>query len=82
MKTIQERISAVIATHHCMPEEAVRADSLLNSPAPGFQGDSLDSVEIVMRLEDEFGVDIPDEHADKLQTVQQMADYLAPLVPA
>ena len=37
--------------------------------------DSLDLVEIIMAVEDEFTIDIPDEHAEKLQTVQQFADY-------
>ena len=37
--------------------------------------DSLDLVEIIMSVEDEFVIDIPDEHAEKLQTVQQLADY-------
>jgi acyl carrier protein len=37
--------------------------------------DSLDLVEIIMSVEDEFIIDIPDEHAEKLQTVQQLADY-------
>lgn len=37
--------------------------------------DSLDLVEIIMAVEDEFIIDIPDEHAEKLQTVQQLADY-------
>lgn len=37
--------------------------------------DSLDLVEIIMAVEEEFGIDIPDEHAEKLQTVQQLADY-------
>ena len=37
--------------------------------------DSLDLVEIIMAVEEEFAIDIPDEHAEKLQTVQQLADY-------
>lgn len=37
--------------------------------------DSLDLVEIIMDVEEDFGIDIPDEHAEKLQTVQQFADY-------
>jgi acyl carrier protein len=37
--------------------------------------DSLDLVEIIMVVEEEFDIDIPDEHAEKLQTVQQLADY-------
>ncbi len=38
--------------------------------------DSLDTVELVMALEDEFGLDIPDEDADKLKTVGDALSYL------
>lgn len=38
--------------------------------------DSLDTVELVMALEDEFGLDIPDEDADKLRTVGDALSYL------
>ncbi len=38
--------------------------------------DSLDVVELVMALEEEFGVEIPDEEAEKLQTVQSVVDYI------
>ncbi|AXA35093.1 MAG: acyl carrier protein [Candidatus Hydrogenedentota bacterium] len=38
--------------------------------------DSLDVVELVMALEEEFGVEIPDEDAEKIQTVGQAIDYL------
>lgn len=41
--------------------------------------DSLDSVEIVMEIEEEFGISIPDDVAEKLQTCAQCADYLAGL---
>jgi acyl carrier protein len=38
--------------------------------------DSLDVVELVMALEEEFDVEIPDEEAEKLQTVQAVVDYI------
>ena len=37
--------------------------------------DSLDTVELVMALEDEFEIEIPDEQAEKITTVQQAVDY-------
>ncbi|KIJ38433.1 hypothetical protein M422DRAFT_176541 [Sphaerobolus stellatus SS14] len=38
--------------------------------------DSLDAVEVVMAVEEEFGIEIPDEEADSIQTVQQAIDYI------
>ncbi|MBI4136416.1 MAG: acyl carrier protein [Candidatus Vogelbacteria bacterium] len=41
-----------------------------------FKADSLDSVEMVMEIEDEFGIVIPDDDAKKLQTIGQTVDYV------
>ena len=38
--------------------------------------DSLDAVELIMRLEEEFGIDIPDDDAEKITTVQAAVDYI------
>lgn len=38
--------------------------------------DSLDVVELIMALEEKFGVDIPDDEAEKIQTVQDVVDYI------
>lgn len=38
--------------------------------------DSLDTVELVMALEEEFGIEIPDEDAEKIATVQNAVDYI------
>jgi len=39
--------------------------------------DSLDTVELVMAVEDEFGIEIPDAEADKIQTCKDAVDYIA-----
>ncbi len=50
------------------------------TPEAAFQedldADSLDLVELIMELEDQFGVKIPDEEAQKIKTVGQAADYI------
>jgi len=47
-----------------------------------FGADSLDTVELVMALEDEFEMEIPDEQAEKITTVQQAIDYASANVKA
>jgi len=57
---------------------SVNADQITNDArfAEDLKADSLDTVELVMALEDEFGLDIPDEDADKIKTVQDAIDYI------
>jgi acyl carrier protein len=57
---------------------SVNADQITNSArfAEDLKADSLDTVELVMALEDEFGLDIPDEEAEKIKTVQNAIDYI------
>lgn len=77
MKTPEERVREVLAKQHCIAAEAVVLTAPLQSPAPGAEGDSLDRVETLMSLEDEFGIEIPDWDAENLSTVQQAIDYCA-----
>jgi acyl carrier protein len=58
---------------------SVNADQITNEArfAEDLKADSLDTVELVMALEDEFGLDIPDEEAEKIKTVQNAIDYIA-----
>ena len=44
--------------------------------------DSLDTVELVMAFEEEYGVEIPDEDAEKIRTVQTTIDYISEHLPA
>ena len=56
----------------------MNADQITNGArfAEDLKADSLDTVELVMALEDEFGLDIPDEEAEKIKTVQNAIDYI------
>ncbi|MBI5555702.1 MAG: acyl carrier protein [Elusimicrobia bacterium] len=54
------------------PEEVTNDASFIND----LGADSLDTVELVMALEEEFDIEIPDEEAEKLQTVGQAIDYI------
>ena len=60
------------------PEEVTNEASFIND----LGADSLDTVELVMALEEEFDMEIPDEEAEKLQTVGQAVDYIKNHVPA
>ena len=70
---LKDKIVAVIAeklgvtADQCKPEAAFVED---------LGADSLDQVELVMALEDEFELEIPDEDAEKLKTVQAVYDYV------
>ncbi|KLO20634.1 acyl carrier protein [Schizopora paradoxa] len=71
---IQSRVLDVLKSF-----EKVDASKL--SPSASFAGDlgldSLDAVEVVMAVEEEFAIEIPDAEADEIQTVQQAIDYIA-----
>ena len=60
--------------------EQLSVDAGEVKPESNFQNDlgadSLDTVELVMALEDEFGTEIPDEEAEKITSVQQAIDYV------
>lgn len=75
--SIEERVRKVLANQHAVDEALIVNTASLNSPAPDTNGDSLDRVETIMGLEDEFGIEIPDWDADNLVTVQNAIDYCA-----
>ena len=73
MSSIEERVKKIVVEQLGVKEEEV---SLESSFVDDLGADSLDTVELVMALEEEFDTEIPDEEAEKITTVQQAVDYV------
>jgi len=73
MATIQERIKQIVAEQLGVDDEQVTTEA---SFMDDLGADSLDTVELVMALEEEFDIEISDEDAEKIQTVQDAIDYV------
>ena len=73
MSTIEERVKSIIVEQLGVKEDEVRNES---SFVEDLGADSLDTVELVMALEEEFDIEIPDEEAEKITTVQSAIDYI------
>ena len=71
--TIEQKVKNIIADQLGVGEEEIKPTA---SFIEDLGADSLDIVELVMALEEEFGIDIPDEDADKLRTVGDALNYL------
>ncbi|HEY6009831.1 MAG TPA: acyl carrier protein [Nitrospirota bacterium] len=73
MAEIEAKVKKIISEQLGVPEADVKPEaSFVND----LGADSLDTVELVMALEEEFGVEIPDEDAEKIATVQNAIDYI------
>lgn len=73
MKDVENKIRAIIAKHYGISEDNVKNDS---SFITDFDGDSLDIIELVLIIEDEYGIEVPEEVAEELDTVQKVYDYI------
>ncbi len=72
MSNIEERVKKIVSEQLGVKED-ISADA---SFVDDLGADSLDTVELVMALEEEFECEIPDEEAEKITTVQQAIDYV------
>jgi acyl carrier protein len=73
METIEQRVKKIVAEQLGVNDAEIKNES---SFIDDLGADSLDTVELVMALEDEFETEIPDEQAEKITTVQQAIDYV------
>jgi acyl carrier protein len=73
MSDIIEQVRKIVVEQLGVKEEEVTLES---SFVDDLGADSLDTVELVMALEEEFETEIPDEDAEKITTVQQAVDYI------
>ena len=73
MSSVEERVKKIVAEQLGAKEEEVTNDA---SFVDDLGADSLDTVELVMALEEEFETEIPDEEAEKITTVQQAIDFV------
>jgi acyl carrier protein len=73
MADVEARVKEIIVEQLGVdPAEVITQASFVND----LGADSLDTVELVMAFEEEFGLEIPDEEAEKIQSVGQAVDYI------
>ena len=73
MEPVADRVKKIIVDQLGVEEETVTPEA---SFVDDLGADSLDPVELVMALEEEFGVEIPDEDAEKITRVKEAIDYI------
>ena len=73
MAAVEEKVRKIICDQLNVPEEEVVLDA---SFVDDLGADSLDQVELIMAIEEEFDISIPDEDAEKIRTVQDAVSYI------
>jgi acyl carrier protein len=73
MASVEEKVKGIIVDQLGVKDEDVIADAHF---VDDLGADSLDTVELVMKFEEDFDIEIPDEDAEKIQTVQDAVEYI------
>jgi acyl carrier protein len=73
MESLEARVKKIIVEQLSVEEDAVKSEAKF---VDDLGADSLDIVELVMALEEEFKIEIPDEDAEKITTVKQAIEYI------
>lgn len=71
--SVERQVMTIIAEKLAMPGDKVFPRSNL---VEDLGADSLDTVELIMAFEDEFGIEVPDEDAERIKTVKDAVDYV------
>ncbi|GJM07676.1 MAG: acyl carrier protein [marine bacterium B5-7] len=79
MSTLEERVKKIVCEQLGIGEDEAKNEA---SFVDDLGADSLDTVELVMALEEEFETEIPDEDAEKIRTIQQAVDYITEHQPS
>ncbi len=74
MSDIADKVKKIVVEHLGVEDDKVTDDA---SFIDDLGADSLDTVELVMAFEEEFGIEIPDDAAEKIQTVKDAIDYIS-----
>ena len=73
MSDTSERVKKIVVEHLGVEDAKIQSDSKF---IDDLGADSLDTVELVMAFEEKFGIEIPDDAAETIQTVQNAIDYI------
>lgn len=76
MSAIESKVKAIIVDKLGVEESQVTPEASFSAD---LNADSLDTVELIMEFEKEFGISIPDEETQKINTVQDVIDYIEKL---
>ncbi len=77
MSDVSDKVKTIICDQLMVDQEEITDES---SFVEDLGADSLDTVELIMEFEDEFGIEIPDEQAEKISTVGEAVAYLEKLL--